>query len=77
LTHVDFQEGPCKENGVNGVANEDLLHMVLVRLNGFQNTPYACKENAMAIARIEEALMWLRYRTESRAQNNTLGTSKI
>jgi hypothetical protein len=77
LVDINFQEGPIKENGVNGCANEDLFHMVLARLNGFQDTPYACRENALAITYLEQALMWLRYRTDKRVQNNTEGTSKI
>jgi hypothetical protein len=74
---VDFQEGPIKENGVNGVANEDLLGMVLVRLEHFQNSEYKCRENACAITKIEEALMWLRKRTNSRVKRGVEGTSKV
>lgn len=74
---VNFQEGPVKENGVNGVANEDLLGMVLARLEGFQNSEYKCRENACAITRIEEALMWLRKRTNARVKRGVEGTSKV
>ena len=74
---VNFQEGPIKENGVNGVANEDLLGMVLCRLEGFQNSEYKCRENAVAITKIEEALMWLRKRTNSRVKRGVEGTSKV
>lgn len=74
---VNFQEGPIKENGVNGVANEDLLGMVLARLEGFQNSEYKCRENACAITKIEEALMWLRKRTNARVKRGVEGTSKV
>lgn len=74
---VNFQEGPVKENGVNGVANEDLLGMVLARLEGFQNSEYKCRENACAITKIEEALMWLRKRTNARVKRGVEGTSKV
>lgn len=74
---VNFQEGPIKENGVNGVANEDLLGMVLCRLEGFQNSEYKCRENALAITKIEEALMWLRKRTNARVKRGVEGTSKV
>lgn len=74
LTKVVFQQGPCKENGTNGVGNEDLLLMVLTRLQAFQNGKYACKENDMAITKIEEALMWLRKRTNKRKMQGILGT---
>ena len=74
---VDFQEGPIKECGVNGVCNEDLLLMVLVRLQSFQNSPYACKENEMAITKLEETLMWLNKRTLDRELRKVEGTSKL
>lgn len=74
LSYIDFQEGPIKENGVNGVANEDLLIMVLTRLESFQNSEFRCKENAMAITKIEEALLWFRKRTMGREQRGVEGT---
>ena len=73
---VDFPEGPVKENGVNGVANEDLLIMVLTRLESFQKSEWACRENAIAITKIEEALLWLRKRTMGRENRGVEGTSK-
>lgn len=77
LAHVHFQQGPIKENGVNGVCNEDLITMVIRRLQSFQDSDYACRENALAITKLEEALLWLRYRTMGREQRNVEGTSKI
>lgn len=77
LAEVNFQEGPIKECGINGVNNEDLILMVLTRLEAFQNTEFECRENAMAITKLEEALMWLRKRTNDRAARNVEGTSKI
>jgi uncharacterized protein YqfB (UPF0267 family) len=77
LCRIDFQEGPIKENGVNGVANEDLLGMVLTRLKKFQESDYACQENADAIMCIENALGHLRARTNKRINKGIEGTSKI
>lgn len=74
---VNFQEGPIKENGVNGVANEDLIGMVIKRLECFQGTEYRCRENAVAITKLEESLMWLRKRTQDREARNVEGTSKV
>lgn len=74
---VHFQEGPIKECGVNGIANEDALGMVLKRLECFQESEYKCRENAIAITKIEEALMWLRRRTNKRVIRNVEGTSNI
>lgn len=73
---VHFQEGPIKEVGVNGVCNEDLIAMVISRLDHFQESEFACYENDMAIVKLEEALMWLRKRTMSREQRGVEGTSQ-
>lgn len=77
LAKIHFQEGPVKENGVNGVANEDLLVMVVRRLQAFQETEFKCRENAMAITKIEEALLWLRKRTMGRENRDVVGTSAV
>jgi hypothetical protein len=77
ICEVNFQEGPIKENGVNGVCNEDLILMVLTRLESFQNCDFSCRENAIAIEKLEEALMWLRKRTQDREARNVEGTSVI
>lgn len=71
---INFQCGPIKEAGVNGVMNEDLICMVLARLMYFQQTEFKCKENSMAIIKLEEALLWLRKRTMGREQRGIEGT---
>ncbi len=77
LAEIHFQEGPIKECGVNGVNNEDLINMVICRLEHFQNTPYKCRENALAITKLEEALLWLRKRTMDREARVVEGTHKV
>lgn len=74
---VHFQEGPIKEAGVNGVNNEDLIGMVICRLQGFQNSPFSCRENAVAITKLEESLMWLRKRTMDREARGVEGTHTV
>ena len=71
---VHFQEGPIKEAGVNGVCNEDLIAMVITRLEHFNESPFRCRENSMAITKLEEALLWLRKRTMGREQRGVEGT---
>ncbi|QZA69639.1 hypothetical protein 035JT004_141 [Bacillus phage 035JT004] len=71
---VNFQKGPIKEVGINGVMNEDLIAMVISRLQHFQNSEFSCRENAMAITKLEEALMWLNKRTAEREQRGVEGT---
>ena len=77
LGHIDFQEGPIKECGVNGVMNEDLIAMVITRLEHFQKSEFSCRENAIAITKLEEALLWLRKRTMGREKRNIEGTHKL
>jgi len=77
LAQVQFQKGPIKENGVNGCCNEDLIAMVIDRLNSFQESEYKCRENALAITKLEEALLWLRKRTMDRERRNVEGTHKV
>jgi hypothetical protein len=74
LTSVHFQEGQIKEAGVNGVHNEDLIAMVISRLEHFQNSEFRCRENALAITALEEALLWLRKRTMGRENRGVEGT---
>ena len=74
---IHFQGGHVQEGGLNGVNNEDLLNMVVERLECFQKSPSACRENAIAITKLEEALLWLRKRTEGRVQRGIEETSKL
>ena len=74
---IHFQEGPIKECGVNGVNNEDLINMVIERLEHFQRSEFACRENAIAITKLEEALLWLRKRTMAREQRGVEGTHNV
>ena len=77
LGHIDFQEGPIKECGVNGVCNEDLIAMVICRLEHFQKSEFNCRENALAITKLEEALLWFRKRTMGRENRGIEGTHKV
>ncbi len=71
---VLFQNGPIGEVGVNGITNEALLAIVLDRLRGFQSGQFACRENALAITKIEEARHWLHHRTQQRMARGVEGT---
>lgn len=77
MQDIAFQEGPTKENGVNGVANEDLIAMIICRLEHFQDSEFACRDNEMAILKLEEALLWLGKRTMGREQRGVEGTHTV
>lgn len=74
LQTIHFQEGAIKEHGVNGVMNEDLIAMVICRLEHFNQSEFRCRENSMAITKLEEALLWLRKRTMGREKRGVEGT---
>lgn len=70
-----FQKGPIAEEGVNGISNEALLAIVEDRLKSFQNSPYMCRENALALTHIQDAMHWLHHRTRERVARGVEGTS--
>lgn len=70
-----------KVNGLNEVLqievldeNEALLAVLEDRLIGFQSGQYACRENAVALTKIQEAMMWLQKRTRDRMARGVEGT---
>lgn len=77
MLRVDFQKGPVKEAGINGITNEALLAIVIDRLQGFQSGDFKCRENAIALTSLEEALMWLQKRTRDRLARGVEGTSTL
>lgn len=72
---VRFQNGLIVEVGVNGVTQEVLLVIVADRLRSFQNGPFACRENALALTKIKEAQHWLQQRTLARMRRGVEGTN--
>ena len=74
---IKFQKGPIAEAGANGISNESLLAVVIDRLQKFQEGPYKCRENALALTKLEEAMHWLQSRTKARTERGVEGTSKV
>lgn len=72
---IRFQNGPIAEAGANGISNEALLAVVEDRLKSFQAGPYACRENALALTHLQEAMHWLHHRTRERVARGVEGTS--
>lgn len=70
---IKFQKGPIQEFGINGCQNEDLLEVIIDRLKSFQSGEFACRENALALTKCEEALHWLNHRTRDRQRRNVEG----
>lgn len=72
---IRFQNGPVKEFGVNGCHQEDLLAIVIDRLESFQAGTFACRENAIALTKLQEAMHWLNHRTADRVMRGVEGTN--
>lgn len=75
-TTLSFQNGPINEAGVNGITQEVLLAVLVDRLEAFQAGPYACRENALALTKLQEAQHWLHHRTLARMSRGVEGTHK-
>lgn len=73
---VSFQNGPIKESGPNGISQEALLAIVEHRLLGFQNGEFSTKENAVALTKVQEAMLWLQKRTNDRLRRGVEGTNQ-
>ena len=71
-----FQNGPIAEVGLNGITHEALLAILVDRLRSFQTGPFACRENALALTKLEEAQQWLGQRTRARMARGVEGTHK-
>jgi hypothetical protein len=75
MATVRFQQGAMGEVGFNGVSDEALMAIVIDRLRGFQSGPFSCRENALALTKMEEALHWLNARTRDRMERGVEGKS--
>ena len=74
---LNFQNGPIKEVGTNGITHEVLLAILIDRLEGFQGGPYACTENAAALEHLRTAVEVLHRRTKARAVRGVEGTHAV
>ncbi|HET7638446.1 MAG TPA: hypothetical protein VFK47_06850, partial [Ktedonobacteraceae bacterium] len=61
-----FQDGPVAEYGLNGVTNEEVIEVLIERLNALNQEPFDCYENDMAVSCLKESLIWLNHRAKKR-----------
>lgn len=74
-TMINFQRGPVKEFGVNGLTSEALLAILIHRtehLNGL----FPCGENEVALAGLRTALVAFESRTANRKARGVEGTNQ-
>jgi cobalamin biosynthesis protein CbiD len=60
------------ETVTNGTTNEEVLSVLIDRMQ-FLQSKFPCRENAIAITKLDEALMWLEKRTADRVKRNVEG----
>lgn len=63
---VHYQDGIVGEDGQTGAFVEDVLEVARQRLQFFQTSKFRCRENAIALTKIEEALQWLDWHIRQR-----------
>ena len=74
--NIQWQDGTIREVGRNGVQVAEALEVVLNQLKGYQ-TQFPCKENAISITKIEEAILWQEKRTSDRIKRGVEGKHEI
>jgi hypothetical protein len=76
--HILWQDGELGRGAdrkpQNGAYLEDVLEACLARLRFFQSSKLNCPESVVTLNGLEDALKWLRRRTESREKRKVEGT---
>lgn len=75
---IKWQDGPLgrgeDRKEPNGAFVETVIDAAKKRIESYQNSKFKCRENALAIAKLEDALHWLNSRTQRREQEGVEGT---
>jgi hypothetical protein len=79
---IRWQNGPMKgpdgqQLQQNGAFVEDVIMAVIGRLEYYQVGKYNCRENALAITKLQEAIHWLDHRRNDRERRGVEGTHKV
>jgi len=73
IEKVPASEGSTELRTVNdGTTNEEVIKVLLDRMESLQ-AKFPCRENACAITKLDEALMWLEKRTRDRIARGVEG----
>lgn len=72
---LQFQLGPRNvEGSTPGLTVNAVLAALVDYLEGFQAGEFKCRENALVITKLEEAMHWVTHRADARARRGVLGT---
>ena len=75
IVSFTIQSDPILEVGVNGVQALDMLKYVKCLFQSL-NEAFPCRENALTITKIEEAIHWQDARTKDRQRRNVEGKNE-
>lgn len=75
IVSFTIQSDPISEVGVNGVQALDMLKYVKCLFQSL-NEAFPCRENALTITKIEEAIHWQDARTKDRQRRNVEGKNE-
>jgi hypothetical protein len=75
---IVWQNGPLgrgeEQIEPNGAFVSTVIAAVIQRLQHYQDSEFNCRENALAITKLEEALHWLQSRFDDREARGVQGT---
>lgn len=71
-----LQNGPIKENGINGCQVDTIIEAAKLILFGL-NKKLPCRETSLAITKLDEALHWLEHRYRDRETRGVEGTQQV
>lgn len=71
-----IQDGPIKENGVNGCQVDTIIETAKTIIEGL-NKKFPCSENTLTIAHLGSALAASRARKKDREKRNVEGTNRL
>lgn len=75
---ISWQNGPLGRGAdreePNGAFVEGVITAALDRLQYYQASKFKCRENSLAITKLEEALHWCQHRTADREERDVEGT---
>lgn len=69
-----IQNGPIKQVGKNGCQVDHVIYAAKCIIEGL-NKNFPCRENAMVITKLDEALMWSNERKARRERDGVEGTN--
>lgn len=78
---INWQDGPLgrgkDRKDPNGAFVETVIAIVADRIEYYQDSQFKCRENALALTKLQEALHWLNHRTQDRETRAVEGTHAV